>query len=110
MADTTPNAGGAPPTPAPANTLSGSAAPAGAGFATNPQPARIASVDDLIESAEDRRIPRGSTVRMSPDHAELRTKVAIDEVNDSLEACGVKLVLDTSVPADAILVEPPKAK
>lgn len=70
-------------------------------------PAPIASIDDLIERAEDRRIRRGSTVRVSPAHKELQKKVAMEELSDSLEACGIKLVLDKTLTGDAVVVDPP---
>ncbi len=67
----------------------------------------IASVDDLIERAEDRLIPKGSTVRVSPENVDVQTKGRHDELEDSLEACGIKLVWDSTLAKDAIVVEPP---
>lgn len=73
-------------------------------------PAPIASIDDLLERAEDRLIPRGSTVRISPDNPEVQTPAQIDEVTDTLKACGVTLVRDPAVGKTEIKVEPPAAK
>jgi hypothetical protein len=73
-------------------------------------PAPIASIDDLLERAEDRLIPRGSTVRISPDNPEVQTPAQIDEVTDTLKACGVTLVRDPAVGKTEIRVEPPAAK
>jgi hypothetical protein len=74
--------------------------------AASPQP--ITSIDDLIERAEDRLIAKGSTVRVSPDNADTSTKARQEELEDSLQACGIKLVWDKSIAKDAIVVEPPK--
>jgi hypothetical protein len=73
-------------------------------------PAPIKSIDDLLERAEDRLIPKGSTVRVSPDNAELKSPAALREAQDTLEACGVKLVQDPAVAATEIRIEPPAPK
>ena len=94
------------PTPKPSAAPAAPAAPSGAPLAG---PTPIASIDDLIERAEDRRIRRGSTVRLSPDRKDLQKPVAVEELSDSLAACGIKVVFDKSVSGDAIIVEPPAA-
>ena len=71
-------------------------------------PTPIASIDDLIERAEDRLIPKGSTVRVSPDNADVATKARQEELEDSLEACGIKVIWDKSIAKDAIVVEAKK--
>ena len=81
-------------------------APAGKPAPAPPKP--IASVDDLIERAEDRLIPKGSTVRVSPSNGDASTKAQQEELEDSLEACGIKLIWDKTIAKDAIVVEPPK--
>ena len=81
--------------------------PAGAASAAPAAPKPIASIDDLIERAEDRLIPKGSTVRVSPENADVQNKGRRDELEDSLEACGIKLVWDSALSKDAIVVEPP---
>ena len=68
-------------------------------------PKPIASIDDLIERAEDRLIPKGSTVRVSPANADVASKARQDELQDSLAACGIKLIWDKSIANDAIVVE-----
>lgn len=73
-------------------------------------PKPIASIDDLIERAEDRLIPKGSTVRVSPDNPDVASKARQDELEDSLQACGIKVVWDKSVGAMDIVVEAPKGK
>ena len=90
-----------------ADSIAKPASPAGAASATPPAPKPIASIDDLIERAEDRLIPKGSTVRVSPENADVQSKGRHDELEDSLEACGIKVVWDSSVAKDAIVVEPP---
>jgi len=76
--------------------------------AAAPQP--ITTIDDLVERAEDRLIPRGSTVRVSPDNPELKSPAALSETRDSLEACGIKLVQDSAVGAKEIRIDPPAQK
>ena len=63
------------------------------------------SVDDLIELAEERRIPKGTTARVSPSNPDVQTKGRSEELQDSLQACGIKLVWDTSLANDAIVLE-----
>jgi len=75
-----------------------------------PAPKPITTVDDLIEQAEDRVIPKGSTVRVSPNNGDASTKAQQEELEDSLEACGIKLIWDKSIAKDAIVVEGAKAK
>ena len=70
----------------------------------------IASIDDIIERAEDRLIPKGSSVRVSPQNGEVQSKGRKDELEDSLEACGIKVVWDDSLAKDAIVVEAPAKK
>jgi hypothetical protein len=70
----------------------------------------ITSMDDLLERAEDRLIPRGSTVRVSPDNPDIQTAAQLDEVQDSLTACGIKLVKDPTVGKTDIKVDPPAKK
>ena len=70
----------------------------------------IASIDDLLERAEDRLIPRGSTVRLSPDNPEIQTAAQLDEVQDTLTACGIKLVKDPALGKTDIKVDPPAKK
>ena len=72
--------------------------------------APIASIDDLLERAEDRLIPRGSTVRLSPDNPEIQTPAQLDEVQDTLTACGITLVKDPSLGKTDIKVDPPAKK
>ena len=79
--------------------------PANPAAPTAPKP--IASIDDLIERAEDRLIPKGSTVRVSPENVDVQTKGRHDELEDSLEACGIKLVWDGTMAKEVIVVEPP---
>lgn len=98
----------APPTPAPAPAAAAKPAPGSspAGKSAPPAgPKPIASVDDLIERAEDRLIPKGSTVRLSPDNPDVSAKARRDELEDSLEACGIKVVWDKTLAKDAIVVE-----
>jgi hypothetical protein len=83
------------------------ASPAGAASSAPAAPKPIASIDDLIERAEDRLIPKGSTVRVSPENGDVQSKGRHDELEDSLEACGIKVVWDSSLAKDAIVVEPP---
>ena len=83
------------------------ASPAGAASAAPAAPKPIASIDDLIERAEDRLIPKGSTVRVSPENSDVQSKGRHDELEDSLEACGIKVVWDSALAKDAIVVEPP---
>jgi hypothetical protein len=70
----------------------------------------IANIDDLLERAEDRLIPRGSTVRISPDNPEVQTAAQLDEVQDTLTACGIKLVKDPALGKTDIKVDPPAKK
>ena len=70
----------------------------------------IANIDDLLERAEDRLIPRGSTVRVSPDNPEIQTPAQLDEVQDTLTACGIKLVKDPALGKTDIKVDPPAKK
>jgi len=72
--------------------------------------APIASMDDLLERAEDRLIPRGSTVRVSPDNPDIQSPAQLDEVQDTLTACGIKLVKDPAVGKTEIKVDPPAKK
>jgi hypothetical protein len=65
----------------------------------------ITTIDDLIERAEDRLIPKGSTARVSPDNADVQSKARAEELADSLQACGIRLVWDKSIAKDAIVVE-----
>jgi hypothetical protein len=81
--------------------------PAGAASPAPAAPKPIASIDDLIERAEDRLIPKGSTVRVSPENPDVQSKGRHDELEDSLEACGIKVVWDSSLAKDAIVVEAP---
>ncbi len=74
------------------------------------QPAPIASIDDLLERAEDRLIAKGSTVRVSPDNPDLKGPGQLQEAQDTLQACGVKLVQDASLGAKDIKVDPPAKK
>jgi hypothetical protein len=95
-----------------ADPIAKSVNPAGA-TGSVPAPAKaapITSIDDLIEQAEDRLIPKGSTARVSPDNADVQSKGRVDELQDSLEACGIKLVWDRSVAKDAIVIERPAPK
>ncbi len=97
----------AKPGPAPAaaaTTTNGAAAPAPA---KRPTPA---NVDELIENAEDRAIPKGCTVRLSPDNPDVASKARKNELADSLEACGIKLVWDSTLAKDAIIIDPPGAR
>jgi hypothetical protein len=94
-----------PPAPA---TPSAAASPAAKSAQAGPKP--IASVDDLIERAEDRLIPKGSTVRLSPDNPDVSSKARQEELEDSLEACGIKVVWDKTLAKDAIVVEAGKGK
>ena len=73
-------------------------------------PAPVTNIDDLLERAEDRLIARGSTVRISPDNPEVQSPAQIDEVTDTLKACGVTLVRDPAVGKTEIRVEPPAPK
>ncbi len=73
-------------------------------------PAPITNIDDLLERAEDRLIAKGSTVRVSPDNAELKLPSQMQEARDTLEACGVKLVQDATLGAKDIKVDPPAKK
>jgi hypothetical protein len=73
-------------------------------------PAPITTIDDLLERAEDRLIAKGSMVRVSPDNAELKNPTALREAQDTLEACGVKLVQDATLGAKDIKVDPPAPK
>lgn len=68
-------------------------------------PAQPTSINDLIERAEDRLIPKGATARVSPDNADIQSKARAQELADSLQACGIKLVWDKSIAKDAIVVE-----
>ena len=86
-------AGGTPPAPKPA---------------AAPQP--IASIDDLLERAEDRLIAKGSVVRVSPENPELKSPTSLSEARDSLEACGIKLVQDPALGAKEIKIDPPAPK
>ena len=72
---------------------------------TTPAPKTI---DELIELAEDRRIPKGMTAHVSPKNADVQTKGRAEELQDSLAACGIKLVWDTSLANDAIVIAPPQ--
>jgi hypothetical protein len=73
-------------------------------------PPPVTTIDDLLERAEDRLIPKGSTVRVSPDNPELKSPAALSETRDSLEACGIKLVQDPAVGAKEIKIDPPVPK
>ena len=66
------------------------------------------TVEELIELAEDRRIPKGMTVRVSPKNPDVQTKGRAEELQDSLAACGIKLVWDTALADDAIVLEAKK--
>jgi hypothetical protein len=90
-----------------ADSVTKPASPAGAASAAPPAPKPIASIDELIERAEDRLIPKGSTVRVSPENADVQSKGRHDELEDSLEACGIKVVWDSTLSKDAIVVDPP---
>jgi hypothetical protein len=92
----------------PAAAASAAPAPKAAAQAAAAKP--IASIDDLIERAEDRLIPKGSTVRLSPDNADASTTARREELEDSLEACGIKVVWDKSMAKDAIDVQTPGQK
>jgi hypothetical protein len=105
-------AASAPSTPAPAPN---GAKPQPAGAPASKPAAQaaakpIASVDDLIERAEDRLIPKGSTVRLSPDNPDLTSKARQEELEDSLEACGIKVVWDKSMGKTDIVVDAAKPK
>jgi len=69
-----------------------------------------ATIDELLERAEDRLIARGSTVRISPDNPDVQSPAQIDEVTDTLTACGIKLVRDPAVGKTEIRIEPPAPK
>jgi hypothetical protein len=73
-----------------------------------PDPVAPKTVDELIELAEDRRIPKGMTARVSPSNPDVQTKGRSEELQDSLTACGIKLVWDTSLAKDAIVLEAKK--
>jgi hypothetical protein len=90
--------------PAPSNPAAAKSAPQPAGAKP------ITSVDDLIERAEDRLIAKGSTVRLSPDNPDVASTARREELEDSLEACGIKTVWDKTLAKDAIVVEAGKAK
>jgi hypothetical protein len=58
-------------------------------------------------------MPAGGTPpkpRVSPDNAELKNPTALREAQDTLEACGVKLVQDATLGAKDIKVDPPAPK
>jgi hypothetical protein len=100
------------PTPAPA-----AAAKPASGNSLAPKPVPppagakpITSVDDLIERAEDRLIAKGSMVRLSPDNPDVGSTARREELEDSLEACGIKVVWDKTLPKDAIVVQAAKGK
>jgi len=101
----------APSSPAPAAAPSASS-PAAAAPAQKspPAPKPIASIDDLIERAEDRLIPKGSTVRVSPDNPDVASKARQEELEDSLQACGIKVMWDKTLGVSDIVVEAGKAK
>ena len=69
-----------------------------------------ATIDELLERAEDRLIARGSTVRISPDNPDVQSPAQIDEVTDTLTACGITLVRDPAVGKTEIRIEPPAPK
>ena len=95
---------------APASSPNGGTPQPGGAPASKPVPQAaakpIASVDDLIERAEDRVIPKGSTVRVSPDNPDLASKARQEELEDSLEACGIKVMWDKSIGKTDIVVQP----
>lgn len=97
----------APSSPAPASAPASAAAPK-----SPPAPAAaaepIASIDDLIERAEDRLIAKGSTVRVSPDNPDVASKARQEELEDSLQACGIKVIWDKSLGKTDIVVEAAK--
>ncbi len=95
----------APSSPTPAPT--GGAAPKSVPAPTA-APKPIASIDDLIERAEDRLIPKGSTVRVSPDNPDVASKARQEELEDSLQACGIKVIWDKSLGTTEIVVEAAK--
>ena len=95
------------PAPAAAPSASGPAAAAPA-QKSPPAPKPIASIDDLIERAEDRLIPKGSTVRVSPDNPDVASKARQEELEDSLQACGIKVVWDKTLGVSDIVVEAAK--
>ena len=99
---------------APSAPAQGGAQPAASAPAPQKPPAAppkpIASIDDLIERAEDRLIPKGSSVRVSPDNPDVASKARQDELEDSLQACGIKLVWDKSLGALDIVVDAAKGK
>jgi len=84
-------------------------APAGASQPASkpaaPPPKPITSIDDLIERAEDRAIAKGSSVRVSPDNPDVASKARREELEDSLEACGIKVIWDNTIAKDGIIVE-----
>ena len=47
-------------------------------------------------------------MRVSPSNGDASTKAQQEELEDSLEACGIKLIWDKTIAKDAIVVEPPK--
>jgi hypothetical protein len=100
----------APSSPAPAAAPSGAKPAAGTPAAAPAAPKPIASIDYLIERAEDRFIPKGSTVRVSPDNPDVASKARQDELEDSLQACGIKVIWDKSLGKTDIVVEAGKAK
>ena len=70
----------------------------------------LPTVDALITRAQDRSIPRDATVRVSPDNPEIQTPAQLDEVQDTLTACGIKLVKDPALGKTDIKVDPPAKK
>jgi hypothetical protein len=101
----------APTSPAPATAAKAPSSPPAAKSAPQPAAAKpITSVDDLIERAEDRLIAKGSTVRLSPDNPDVASTARREELEDSLEACGIKIVWDKTLAKDAIVAEPAKGK
>ncbi len=95
----------APSSPAPAAAPGGAKPGTGTAAVPPAAPKPIASIDDLIERAEDRLIPKGSTVRVSPDNPDVASKARQDELEDSLRACGIKVIWDKSLGKTDIVVE-----
>ena len=95
----------APSSPAPAAAPSSAKPATGTPAAPPAAPRPIASIDDLIERAEDRLIPKGSTVRVSPDNPDVASKARQEELEDSLRACGIKVTWDKSLGKTDIVVE-----
>jgi hypothetical protein len=49
-------------------------------------------------------------VRVSPDNPDVASKARQEELEDSLQACGIKVVWDKSLGKTDIVVEPGKGK